>query len=124
MDNCQTHTSDEVRKLIEDAGAKLVYLPPYTPEYNPIEHCFFIYKAALKRAVMNSDITDVYMAHLHCLNAVTDEKARHEFRHVGYIQNVPEDEESEEILYQNVTVAAVCLVAVYLVKSKKRRRSE
>jgi transposase len=37
MDNLAAHKPDRVRELIEDRGCELVYLPPYSPDYNPIE---------------------------------------------------------------------------------------
>ena len=37
MDNASIHKSQKVRDLIENAGCKLIYLPPYSPELNPIE---------------------------------------------------------------------------------------
>lgn len=37
MDNASIHKSPRVRQLIEDAGCKLIYLPPYSPDLNPIE---------------------------------------------------------------------------------------
>jgi hypothetical protein len=39
MDNLPAHKPDRVRELIEDRGCELVYLPPYSPDYNPIEIC-------------------------------------------------------------------------------------
>ncbi len=40
MDNSPAHIVKKVGELIESRGAKLVYLPPYSPEFNPIEHCW------------------------------------------------------------------------------------
>lgn len=45
MDNAAFHKSSRTKDLIEQAGAKLLYLPPYSPDFNPIEHDF----AALKK---------------------------------------------------------------------------
>ena len=49
MDNASIHISERVRDLIEGAGAKLIYTAPYSPELNPIEFMFSVYKAGLKR---------------------------------------------------------------------------
>lgn len=38
MDNASFHKSNQVKKLIESVGGKLMYLPPYSPDMNPIEH--------------------------------------------------------------------------------------
>ena len=40
MDNCSIHHVAEVKDLIEDAGILLLFLPPYSPDYNPIEELF------------------------------------------------------------------------------------
>ena len=43
MDNCKIHHSNIVQKLLEDAGILCLYLPPYSPDYNPIEELFSYY---------------------------------------------------------------------------------
>lgn len=50
IDNLPAHKVDGVRKLIEAAGARLVYLPPYSPDLNPIELAFAKLKALLRKA--------------------------------------------------------------------------
>jgi transposase len=50
MDNLPAHKPVEVRKLIENAGAELRYLPPYSPDLNPIEQTFAKLKANLRKA--------------------------------------------------------------------------
>ncbi|MBW4473334.1 MAG: transposase [Stenomitos rutilans HA7619-LM2] len=40
IDNCSLHLGEDVRKLIEDAGAKLIFLPPYSPDFSSIKNCF------------------------------------------------------------------------------------
>ena len=50
MDNLPAHKRDEVRELIEAAGAELRYLPPYSPDLNPIEQGFSKLKAHLRKA--------------------------------------------------------------------------
>lgn len=40
MDNARFHKTERTQELIETTGAKLLYLPPYSPDYNPIEHDF------------------------------------------------------------------------------------
>lgn len=48
MDNCSIHKGEEIRELIEGAGAKLVYLPPYSPDFSPIENFWSKVKSVLK----------------------------------------------------------------------------
>jgi len=40
MDNLSSHKRQKVRETIEAAGAQLVFLPPYSPDFNPIENAF------------------------------------------------------------------------------------
>ena len=47
-DNCSIHHVAEVKNLIEDAGILLIFLPPYCPDYNPIEELFSYLKYYLK----------------------------------------------------------------------------
>ncbi|MBE9065378.1 transposase [Leptolyngbya cf. ectocarpi LEGE 11479] len=48
MDNCSVHLGETVRELIEAAGARLIYLPPYSPDFSPIENCWSKIKSRLK----------------------------------------------------------------------------
>jgi transposase len=50
MDNLPAHKGDEIRLVIESTGAKLVFLPPYSPDFNPIENAFAKLKALLRKA--------------------------------------------------------------------------
>ncbi len=54
MDNLSSHKSEEVREIIEAAGATLLYLPPYSPDLNPIEMAFAKLKAHLRKAAERS----------------------------------------------------------------------
>lgn len=49
MDNASFHKSIETELLIEQAGCKLLFLPPYSPELNPIEHSWASFKRYIKR---------------------------------------------------------------------------
>ena len=49
IDNATIHHDDEIVALIRSTGAEILYLPPYSPDFNPIENFFYIYKKALKR---------------------------------------------------------------------------
>jgi transposase len=50
MDNLGSHKSDAVRKAIRETGAKLFFLPPYSPDLNPIEQAFSKIKHGLRKA--------------------------------------------------------------------------
>jgi transposase len=47
MDNLGAHRGDRVRELIEERGCSLLYLPPYSPDFSPIEEAFSKVKALL-----------------------------------------------------------------------------
>ena len=49
MDNAKIHLGENIRELIEKAGAKLIYLSPYSPEFSPIENFWSKVKAILKK---------------------------------------------------------------------------
>src|SRR5262249_33114171 len=50
MDNLNAHYAEGVRETIDSVGASVLYLPPYAPELNPIEHTWSKLKALLRRA--------------------------------------------------------------------------
>jgi transposase len=50
MDNLPAHKGSKVREAIEAVGADLLYLPPYSPDFNPIENAFSKLKALLRKA--------------------------------------------------------------------------
>ena len=54
MDNLSSHKLPAIREAIEAAGARLLYLPPYSPDFNPIEQLFAKLKAALRKAAERS----------------------------------------------------------------------
>lgn len=50
MDNLSSHKGPRTRQMIEAAGASLLFLPPYSPDFNPIENAFSKLKAMLRKA--------------------------------------------------------------------------
>ena len=49
MDNASFHKSEETKSLVEQFGCKLLFLPPYSPQLNPIEHTWAVLKRYIKR---------------------------------------------------------------------------
>jgi transposase len=86
MDNLPAHKNASVRQAIEAAGATLLYLPPYSPDFNPIEMAFAKLKALLRRAAARS--TDALWDAIGGLLARfgPDECARY-LAHCGYAQS-------------------------------------
>lgn len=85
VDNVGAHKPPHIRRLIEAAGASLVFLPPYSPDLNPIEECWSKLKHLLKRcrARARQELDD---AIAYCMNRITTEDALGWFRHAGYCQ--------------------------------------
>lgn len=48
LDNCSIHLGTAIEELIRQAGATLIYLPPYSPDFSPIENCFSKLKSILR----------------------------------------------------------------------------
>jgi transposase len=83
MDNLTAHKGSSVRKLIADRGCELIYLPPYSPDFNPIEEAFAKLKALLRRAEARS--REVLIEAMgQALEALTARDARNFFEHRGY----------------------------------------
>jgi len=61
MDNLPAHKGADVRRAIEAAGATLLYLPPYSPDFNPIENAFSKLKAFLRKAAART-VDDLWNA--------------------------------------------------------------
>jgi len=61
MDNCSIHKGNEIEQRITQAGARLIYLPPYSPDFSPIENCWSKIKSILraKGARTYADLTQV-----------------------------------------------------------------
>ncbi len=56
IDNASFHKSTRIKSLIENAGAKLVYLPPYSPDLNPIEHYWHKIKTIIRKMMRDNKI--------------------------------------------------------------------
>ncbi len=83
MDNLGAHRPKRVRELIEEKGCDLLYLPAYSPDYNPIEEAFAKIKNLLRKASARTKEALVE-AMAAALSAVTAVDARGFFEHAGY----------------------------------------
>lgn len=83
MDNLAAHKVAGVRELIENAGAELRYLPPYSPDFNPIEKCWSQIKQRL-RATKARSLLALQASLDHALATVTPQNIEACFRHCGY----------------------------------------
>ncbi len=83
MDNLSAHKGERVRELIEGRGCEVVYLPPYSPDLNPIEQAFSKLKGLLRRAEARSREA-LIEAMGAALSAVSARDASGFFRNCGY----------------------------------------
>lgn len=83
MDNLPAHAVSGVREAIEAAGAKLLYLPPYSPDFNPIEMAFAKIKEFLRAAAART-IPDLWDAIKAALASFTSAECRNYFAAAGY----------------------------------------
>jgi transposase len=83
MDNLSSHKGGRISELIEQRGCELLYLPPYSPDFNPIEEAFAKVKALLRRFEARTHEALVE-AMGRALDALTARDARGFFEHCGY----------------------------------------
>ncbi|MDE4579872.1 IS630-like element ISRm10 family transposase [Sinorhizobium meliloti] len=83
MDNLSSHKGPRVREMIESVGAKLEYLPPYSPDFNPIENAFSKLKALLRKAAERS-IESLWTTIGRLLQLFTPDECRNYFAAAGY----------------------------------------
>ena len=83
MDNLTAHKGNRVKKLIEQRGCELLYLPPYSPDFNPIEEAFSKVKGILRRAEARTREALVEALGV-AISAVSVQDAQGFFEHCGY----------------------------------------
>jgi transposase len=83
MDNLPVHKVPAVRRAIEAASAQLLFLPPYSPDLNPIEMVFSQMKAKLRNEA-NRSVDALWQALGRIANAITPTQCANYFRHCGY----------------------------------------
>ena len=83
MDNLSAHKGERVRELIEGEGCELIYLPPYSPDFNPIEGAFSKLKSYLRTACARSQqrLMEVIGD---ALSTISASDAEGFFEHCGY----------------------------------------
>jgi len=83
MDNLTAHKGERVRELIEQRGCELLYLPSYSPDFNPIEEAFSKIKGLMRKAEARS--REVLLEAIGtAISALSAEDARGFFEHCGY----------------------------------------
>jgi transposase len=83
MDNLSAHKGERVRELIEARGCELLYLPPYSPDLNPIEEAFAKIKGVLRKAEARNREA-LIEAIGQAISAVTAQDVSGFFEHCGY----------------------------------------
>jgi transposase len=83
MDKLPAHKPNMMRELIERQGCELLYLPSYSPDYNPIEEAFSKIKEILRKACARTRET-LLEALGEALSAISSRDARGFFEHAGY----------------------------------------
>lgn len=83
MDNFTLHHNGKVKELIEAQDCTLLYLPTYSPDFNPIEHLFAKVKAFI-RSLRPDAVDDLIQAFLDAVLSVTQDDAKNAFEHCNY----------------------------------------
>ena len=83
MDNLSSHKGARVREMIEAAGASLLYLPPYSPDFNPIENAFAKLKALLRKAAERT-VEGLWTAIGRIVDLFSPAECRNYFAAAGY----------------------------------------
>ena len=86
MDNLGSHKGAGIRSAIEAAGASLLYLPPYSPDFNPIEQAFAKLKAMLRKAAERT-LDDLWRTIGRILETFTPTECANYFAAAGYDAN-------------------------------------
>lgn len=83
MDNLPAHKVTGIRQTIESSGAKLFYLPPYSPDLNPIEFAFSKLKCLLRKAAART-VRSLWKTIGNSLHSFTADQCQHFFKAAGY----------------------------------------
>lgn len=85
MDNLSSHKGPRIREMIEAAGATLLYLPPYSPDFNPIENAFAKLKANLRKAAERT-VNGLWEAVGRIVDTYSPAESTNYFAAAGYLQ--------------------------------------
>ena len=89
LDNLSAHKVPGIREAVEAAGARLLYLSPYSPDFNPIEQLFVKLKALLRKAAERS--VEGLWHRIGCLlDAFQPDECANYFRNSGYASSLVE----------------------------------
>lgn len=88
MDNLSAHKVCGIREAIESKGARVMYLPPYSPDFSPIEQCWSKVKTWLRKAKART-VEALDEAIVDALAQVTSSDAQAWFQHCGYCVHSP-----------------------------------
>jgi transposase len=83
IDNLPAHRVNGVKAVIEARGATLIYLPPYSPDFNPIEQAFAKLKALLRKAAART-VDDLWNAIANAIKTFTPAECENYFVNSGY----------------------------------------
>ena len=83
LDNLPAHKGTAVRETIEATGARLLFLPPYSPDFNPIENAFAKLKALLRKAAART-VDELWRVIGECLDAFSPTECANYFANSGY----------------------------------------
>ena len=86
LDNLGSHKVAGVKEAIETVGAKVVYLPPYSPDFNPIELVFSKLKTILRKAKLRT-VEELWKKLGKLCDIFTPEECQNYFKHAGYYGN-------------------------------------
>ncbi len=85
MDNLRTHHIAVAKEMLKNAGIELIFLPPYSPDLNPIEEVWSLVKRVFRK-LEAKNISEYIDALRQAIKAVTSDKLQGFFRHAGYAQ--------------------------------------
>jgi transposase len=85
-DNVPIHKNEDARRAVEARGARGVFLPPYSPDMNPIEMASSKLKALLRKAAARS-ATSLWRALRKAIAAFTEQECQNFLAHAGYASN-------------------------------------